>query len=185
MSLRLTRGLSAAVLLALGGLCGRPAVMAQDVAPEYQLKAAFLYHFPQFVEWPARVLLPDRPLSICVFSPNPFGRVLDDMAEGSSVAEHPLVVRSVDSTSRIDGCQVLFLSDKAAGRDVALKRVTGLPVLTVSDDDHFLDAGGIIQLRVVANKVRFDVSLTAARSSGLHLSAQLLRLASHVRGGAQ
>jgi hypothetical protein len=111
--------------------------------------------------------------------------VLDDMAEGSSVENHPLVVRSVEATARLDGCQVLFLSGTAPGRDTALKRASSLPVLTVSDDEHFLDAGGIIQLRVVSNKVRFDVSLAAARSSGLHLSAQLLRLASNVRGGGR
>ena len=185
MSVRLVRSLVVATLVAGGAVwVSRPAI-AQDVPPEYQLKAAFIYHFPQFVDWPQRVLPLDRPVSICVWSPNPFGRVLEDMAEGSSIAEHPLVVRSVDAASRLDACQVLFLSGKAPGRDVALKRVTGLPVLTVSDDDHFLDAGGIIELRVVSNKVRFDVSLTAARSSGLHLSAQLLRLASHVRGGAE
>jgi len=181
----LSRGAWAATLVAVCAVWGGPPAIAQDVPPEYQLKAAFLYHFPQFVDWPPRVLAPDRPVSICVLSPNPFGRVLDEMADGASIASHPLVVRSVEATGRVDSCQVLFLSGKAPGRDLVLKRVSGLPVLTVSDDDHFLDAGGMIELRVVSNKVRFDVSLAAARSSGLHLSAQLLRLASHVRGGSQ
>lgn len=184
MKLRLPRLRFVAGVLVLATL-SVPTISGQDVSAEYQLKAAFIYHFPQFVDWPQPVLARDRAISICVLSPSPFGRVLDDMAQGASVAERPLVVRSVEPASRIESCQVLFLSGKAPGREDALKRAAGLPVLTVSDDDHFLDEGGIIQLRVASNKVRFDVSLAAARSSGLHLSAQLLRLASKVRGGGR
>jgi hypothetical protein len=163
-----------------------PAVRGdQRATPESRLKATFVCRFPQFVSWPPGVLKGRKTLDICVLEPNPFGPVLHDLVAGVSTDDRPIAVRTLRLTSGVTGCQVLFLPANAPGRDVLLERVSRWPILTVSDDHRFLDAGGIIELRVIRDQVRFGVNLDAARSAGLQLSAQLVRLATEVRGGGQ
>jgi hypothetical protein len=157
---------------------------AQQVPDEYRLKAAFIYHFPQFVEWPPTALEGRATVDLCVLDPNPFGGVLEDLAEGEALAGRPLAVRRVD-VNATDNCQVLYLPGSVTNRKVILQRVSRLPVLTVSDAPEFLDEGGTVLLRVVSNRVRFEVNVGAAETAGLRISPQLLRLALRVRGGGQ
>jgi hypothetical protein len=172
------------VLAAVVGT-GQAVVGEQRATSEYRLKAAAVDRFPQFVAWPPGTLEGRKTVDICVLEPNPFGEVLERLVAGISTGNRPTAVRAIEPTSAITRCQVLFLPANAPGRDVLLQRASGSPVLTVSDDLHFLDAGGIMQLRVTGNHVRFGVSLDAAHTAGLQLSAQLVRLATEERGGGQ
>lgn len=156
---------------------------AQSPSDEYRLKAAFVYRFPQFVEWPAAAVRDARTLDVCVLEPNPFGSDLEQLVNGESLGGRPLRVRVVTATDDLTGCQALFVSANTAASTEILKAVASLPVLTVGETDDFLDHGGIIALKIAERRVRFEVDAANARTAGLRISAQLLNLASAVRGG--
>ncbi|HXW03777.1 MAG TPA: YfiR family protein [Vicinamibacterales bacterium] len=161
-----------------------PTPAAQHIADEYRVKAAFVFRFPQFVEWPPASLAGRKSLDLCVLGPNPFGKVLDELVQGETLDGRTLLVRHLTAGAAATGCHVLYLADgPATPRRPILQRVATAPVLTISDAPAFLDEGGIIQLRVVGNRVRFDINAEAARQAGLRLSSQVLRLAITVRGG--
>jgi hypothetical protein len=157
---------------------------AQVTAEEYRLKAAFVYRFPQFVEWPAATVRESRTVDLCVLRPNPFGSDLEQLAVGEASAGRPLRVRVVDSVAEIQGCSVLYAGARSEIAAAALKAVADRPVLTVGESDAFMDGGGIIRLKVVDRRVRFDIDAANARKAGLRISAQLLNLAVAIRGGA-
>lgn len=149
---------------------------------EYQVKAAFLYHFAKFVEWPAAAMKGEGVV-VCVLGDDPFGPALDFLFEDKTLRGKRFEVRRVNSASEAQACHVLFvnLADKVESRTV-LQALSDSPVLTVGNNKDFLASGGMIQLFVEESKVRFDINLTASKQSGLAISAQLLRLARNVEG---
>jgi hypothetical protein len=163
-------------------LCLNP-VQAQPIQNEYRLKAAFVYQFPQFVEWPAMVWRAASSVQICILQPNPFGRELESLIRGESLNGLPLSIKEVGAADGIVGCHVVFVSSGASGAARVLKAATGQPVLTVGEGETFLDEGGVIALKIVERRVRFDVSASNAQRAGLRISSQLLGLARNVRGG--
>jgi YfiR/HmsC-like len=146
---------------------------------EYQLKAAFLYNFVKFVEWPAEAFNGEKsPLSICIHGTDPFGDTLDTVVRGETVGERGLIVQRPESLSDLRDCHVLFVSRSEKARlPEILARVEGEPVLTVGDADGFLKAGGIINFVLEENKVRFAINPEAAERNRLKISSKLLRLA--------
>jgi hypothetical protein len=168
--------------VALIGIPAQPG--AQSASDEYRLKAASVYRFPQFVEWPASAVQDSQTVDLCVLQPNPFGSELEQLVDGESLGGRPLRVRVVTSIGALAGCHALFAGDRSEGAAAALKAVAGRPVLTVGESDQFLDAGGIIALKVVDRRVRFEVNASNAQKAGLRINAQLLNLAAAVRGGA-
>ena len=152
---------------------------ASAAAPEYDLKAAFLFNFAKFVEWPESAFAGDRaPLTICVYGDDPFGSTLDGVVQNERVGERTLLVQRPDSLDDLGGCHVLFVSrsekDRLGG---VMSQIKGKPVLTVSDTDGFLRAGGIINFILESSKVRFLIDQEAAERSGLKISSKLMRLA--------
>ena len=158
---------------------------AQSASDEYRLKAAFVYRFPQFVEWPAAAVQDSRTLDLCVLQPNPFGPDLEQLVNGESLDGRPLRVRVVAGVDALPGCHAVFAGARSEASAAVLKAVAGRPVLTVGETDRFLDDGGIIVLKVVERRVRFEVNATNAQKAGLRINAQLLSLAAAVRGGGQ
>lgn len=153
-------------------------------APEYDLKAAFLFNFAKFVEWPASAFAGERaPLTVCVFGEDPFGSTLDAVVQGERVGERSLLVQRPDSIDDLGECRVLFVSrsEKDRLRDV-MAEVEGQPVLTVADTDGFLRAGGVINFILEGSKVRFLIDQEAAGRSGLRISSKLMRLAVNTGG---
>lgn len=173
-------GRSVIAVVAALGLSVQPS--AQSASDEYRLKAAFVHRFPEFVQWPAAAMAAARMFELCVLQPNPFGRDLDQLVDGDSLDGRPLRVRTIRGAHDAAGCHALFAG---AGSEAAaaLKAVAGRPVLTIGETDTFLRDGGIIVLRLVDRRVRFEVSATNAQRAGLRISAQLLSLASAVHGG--
>lgn len=154
---------------------------AQAAASEYRLKAAFVYRFPQFVEWPAAAIQDARTLDLCVLQPNAFGSDLQDLVSGESLAGRSLRVRVIAGVDTLPGCHLVFIGARSEAAAAVLKAVASRPVLTVGETDRFLEDGGIILLKIVERRVRFEVNATNAEKAGLRISAQLLGLAAAVR----
>jgi hypothetical protein len=169
-------------LCALAVACVQ-AHLVGDTADEYRLKAAFVYRFPQFVEWPSAAFEDSRTLDLCVLRPNPFASDLEQLVAGESLNGRPLRVRVVASTEAVSGCHVLFAGAGSETSAAALDALAGRPVLTVGETDRFLNDGGIIVLKIVNRRVRFEINTANAEKAGLRIDAQLLNLASAVRGG--
>lgn len=185
----LLRSCSKALLLALwaGWLslgAGSGVAQAQAVAPEYDVKAAFLFNFTKFVEWPQAAFADEHsPLKLCVLGENPFGKALLKGLTEEEVGGRKLIFLRLESTNNLETCHVLYVSRSERERlPQILASLHNAPVLTVGDTPAFLDQGGMINFILEGSKVRFDVNLEAAEPAGLKISSRLLALAKHVKG---
>jgi hypothetical protein len=171
----MTRLLSLIVLLA-AALQVRAEVPAFD---EYQVKAAFLYNFAKFVEWPPGTFAkPNDPIEICIVGQNPFGSTLEDMVQGKKVGDRNFVVRRLPDTQQASQCQILFIGAAEWKRTRALLEAVKIPgVLTVGETDDFTALGGIIGFRLDGPRVRIKVDLQTAERAKLRISSKLLSLA--------
>ena len=153
-------------------------------APEYDLKAAFLFNFAKFVEWPESAFSGARaPLTVCVYGEDPFGSTLDGVVQNERVGERSLLVQRPDSVDDLGECHVLFVCRSEKDRlGEVMAHIEGKPVLTVADTDGFLRAGGIINFILEGSKVRFLIDQQAAERSGLRISSKLMRLAVNTGG---
>ena len=149
-------------------------------ASEYQLKAAFVYNFTKFIDWPGESVR-SLTFQICVLGQNPFGSELTQLTDGKVIEGHPVQVLIVTNYHLVRSCQVVFIS---ASEDAHLKQILsglrGRSVLTVGDSPGFVDAGGMIELLVEDERMRFEVNLHAANEARLKISAKLLSLAKAV-----
>lgn len=173
-----------ALLLALAQLS--PPARAQEAYREYDVKAAFLYNFVKFVEWPAGAFRDDRsPIEICVYGTDPFGESLDGVVKGETVGGRGLVIRRpahLAGGAGFEGCHVLFIAGSERERaSEVLAVVAGRPVLTVADSDGFLRAGGMINFVLDEGRVRFRINEAPAERVHLTISSKLLRLATTTR----
>jgi hypothetical protein len=154
---------------------------AQATQPsEYQLKAAFLYHFAQLVTWPAEAFGESgSPMVIAVLGENPFGKQLEESVRGKSVNGHPLTVKEAQTLGEVtNNCHVLFVSSSEKKRLAEiLAAVRGKSVLTVGETDHFTETGGMINFTMEGTKIRFQINDSAAKAAGLKISSKLLSLA--------
>jgi hypothetical protein len=147
------------------------------------VKAAFLYRFLAFVEWPERAFASaTSPIVIGVLGADALGRELHDVVANRRVGERLVEVRRVDAAHALDGVNVLYVGERAAAALPGLApAASSASVLLVSEFDDALDEGSVINLLVVDDRVRFEVSLEAAARSALRLSSRLLGVAYRVR----
>lgn len=151
---------------------------------EYQLKAAFLYNFTKFVEWPAPTWLESKsPIVLGVFGGNPFGASLEQAVQGRSVNGRPLIVRTVTSVAEARSTHLLFVAAGVSDQDLRELQtaVAGLPVLTVGETTSFAKLGGMITFVLQEDKIRFEINVGSAQRAGLKISSQLQKLATTVR----
>jgi hypothetical protein len=174
----------AGALAALALLLG--AARADDASkavPEYDVKAAFLYRFTQYVEWPASAFeSPSAPLVIGVLGEDPFGPSLDRTIEGRTSQGRGVVARRLRSADEATACHALFVA-RSAGEDgigAARAALEGKPVLIVSDIDGSARKGASIGFVIVRERIRFEVNVAVARKAGLKISSRLLDLATKV-----
>jgi hypothetical protein len=151
---------------------------------EYDVKAAFLFHFAQFVEWPAETFKnANAPLTFCTMGEDPFRGRLDESVKGKFVGKRGLVVLHLKDREEIGSCQVLFLSAVEKKRQAEyLASASGHAVLTVGETDNFTQQGGIIGFFLENNKVRFEINVETAEKARLEISSRLLLLAKNVLG---
>jgi hypothetical protein len=152
---------------------------------ESEVKAAYLYSFGRFVQWPTRADGAAARFTICVLGTDPFGPALDATVAGTTVRGRTVAVRRLPAVAAATDCDVIFISASEERQlAIILEHLKQADVLTVSDMTQFTERGGMIQFVTVANKVRFEINLSPARQAGLVLSSELLRVASAVRGAA-
>jgi hypothetical protein len=148
-------------------------------AAEYRIKAAFLFNFTQFVEWPAAAFAnADAPFVLCIAGTDPFGSALDDLVAGESAGAHRIVVRRLRDAADVSPCHLLFVSRSLQkdAKEILHRVAASTSVLTVSDIDRFVAQGGVIGLIVDEKRIRFEVGVRAAQQQRLKLSSQLLSL---------
>jgi len=154
-------------------------LQAQPQMDEYSVKAAFLYNFTRFVEWPPEAFRsPSEPFSICVVGEDPFGHRLDDLAAGNAIGGRSITVRRVADARQAGDCHMVFVSSKADKRILSSwEAAKPHGVLTVVDSGRRTSLGMIITFIIEDGKVRFEIDSAATDRSGLHISAKLLSLA--------
>ncbi len=177
----LVAGALAVVLGVLSTLCATETTRPK----EQQVKAAFVFNFAKFVDWPARRFAStNTPLSIGVLAPSNMGAALTEVIQGRNINGRPLVVRVVDTPDAASTVHVLVCvasDDSKLGQLLPVLIEAG--VLTVGETDLFTQHDGMIRFVTEGDRVRFEVNVAAAEKAGLHVSAQLQKLAKSVRKG--
>jgi hypothetical protein len=170
--------------LAAGILAGflhlsHDATAAPARSPEYQVKAAFLFNFAQFIEWPTNALpQPQTPLIIGILGPDPFDTALDEIVRGEAVKGHPLIVQRYRELEDVGACHILFINETDATKlERIFARLNGRNILTVGDAEAFTQRGGMIRFFTEQNKIRLEINVAATQKAGLTISSRLLRLA--------
>jgi hypothetical protein len=155
-----------------------------EPAPEYDVKAAFLYNFAKFVEWPGDAFPgPASPIVFFVFGPDPFGDALKSL-KGKTANGRPIVIRYAATLGELERCHLLFVSaSERANLPKILQATKDWNVLTVGDVDGFARDGGIINMVKEESRVGIEINLEAAQRSRLIISSKLLALAKILKPG--
>lgn len=155
-------------------------VQAQPApSKEYQVKAACLLNFVQFIQWPASAF-PDAktPISVGVLGDDPFGRVLEQTFEDESIDGRKLLIKRATHVDELKACHLIFISKSEKERlSGILESLNAVSVVTVGEVDEFVQRGGIIKFYLEENKVRFEINVSAAERKALKISSQLLKRA--------
>jgi hypothetical protein len=175
------RAAAVGLVMALGN-CLAAGTPDQSV-DEYQVKAAFLYNFAKFVQWPSESFQSSNdPIAICVLGQDPFGRSLEDTVAGRGIEGRSLVVRHISSVKQVAGCHVLFISSAENKRSLPMLAEIKTPgVLTIGDSGPSGADGVVINFKLEGGKVRFEINVEAAEREKLRISSRLLSLA-HIVG---
>jgi hypothetical protein len=155
-----------------------PGLRAQSAMQrEYEIKAAYLYNFIKYVDWPSY----GDTITIGVLGGNPFGPALAPL-NGKIVKGRRLLIKELDSVHDAQKCQIIFVSSSEKPRlPEIFENLKSARVLTVGETQGFANSGGMINFVEENNKVRFEINADAARRTGLNISSELLKLARLVK----
>jgi len=150
---------------------------------EYKIKAAYLYNFTRFVQWPDSIHASNSvPFKICILGKSPFSNTLNSI-EKRTVQQHPIVVRYAKNTSTIQDCQLLYIASSETKR---LRKIfptlQGKPILTVASIPNFINRGGMLGFKLVDGKVRLEANLDNVNATGLTIGAKLLEVSWQIVG---
>jgi hypothetical protein len=150
---------------------------------EYEVKAAFLYNFTRYIDWPPSAFSGDNaPFVIGILGNDPFGNFLTDAVNGKDMDGRPFVVRHFAHTSDIQSCQMLFVSASAQGQmESVVAHLGKSDTVLVGDSRGFLSRGGTINFFISSQRVHFEINPDAAERVGVKISSRLLALAKIVR----
>ena len=157
-------------------LAAAPCPAASAPATEFEVKAAFLCSFAEFVEWPS--LKPGDPVTIAILGDDPFGSLLEATAKSRALQTKPLLMRRVATVRDALDSQIVYVSaSERRNLPEILRTLAGTSILTVSDVENFARQGGIIGFTIEQRRVRFEINAEAAERGGLRISSRLLKLA--------
>jgi hypothetical protein len=154
----------------------------QSSTDEYRVKAAFLFHFAQLVDWPSNALGDGKnPFTVCTVGGDPFHGALDTAVEGKPIGPRTMHVHHLSQIEEVRDCRIVFVGRSESKRIPAvLAELEKTPVMTVGETDARPPGGGIIGFCLEDNKVRFEINLAAAERVKLTISSRLLLLAKSV-----
>jgi hypothetical protein len=166
-------------VLVCAHIVAAPNAHAQDALPEYQVKAAYLFNFLKFVEYPNESFMdPLAPIVIGVIGDDPFGNALPQVVIGKTVQGRDLVIHVYRIGEDLRGAHILFISASERKRlPMILSSLRGSSVVTVADTEGFLEAGGMIQFLNENGRIRFAINVDATSRAKLKMSSKLLSLA--------
>ena len=184
MSYRKTGKLSGWALgMLLLALLGGSSVARAGAASEYDMKAAYLFNFAKFINWPeGSFAKEDQPIQICVLGRDDFGDALGRVSRGRTVQGRAVEIKKLAgggaSDAQARSCNILFVSRSESGREADLLSVVGeRPVVTVGEVEGFTEIGGVFNYVAEGSRVRFELNRKSAASKGLSVSSRLVRLA--------
>ncbi|MFH1688319.1 MAG: YfiR family protein [bacterium] len=157
--------------------------LGQDGAhpSEYEVKAAYLYNFAKFVQWPSEALPDSATIVIGILGDDPFGAILEQTIRDKVVRGRGLKVFHAGTLDQAVDCHILFIGESEGGRlESILDRLAERSVLTVSDMDSFAEQGGMIGFEIQNKNIRFEINLLAAKVARLNVSSRLLDVAVRV-----
>ena len=167
--------LCVSLLICLGNIAhGEP-----SGSKEYAIKAAFIYNFAKFVEWPAESMNKSEPFIVCILGENPFGSSLE-ILQGKKVKGKNIIIKKAKRAEDMSQCHIVFVGSSVQNLAEILAHVKRHKALTVGDTAGFARQGGVINFVVKDEMVRFEINLDAATQAGLKISSKLLKLASIV-----
>jgi hypothetical protein len=171
-----------AISLLLAGR--RESGRAQSADEEYRVKAAFIFHFAQLVDWPQETQTGEgKSLFLCTIGEDPFQGALESTVAGKGVGNKIIRIRHLELAEDMQACQILFFGRAQSKRiPTLLANLHNAPVLTVGESAGFLGAGGMICFVLDQNNVRFGINLDAAEAAKLKIGSRLLLLAQTVIG---
>lgn len=144
--------------------------------PEYKLKAAYLYNFASFTEWPVE----QEKFSLCIFGDDPFGPHLKQVT-ARKIKHRTIAARTVRTVEGVKGCDLIFVTPSAVNRINQIDdQIADQPILVVADSPSALERGAMINMATRRGKVSFEVNLKKVKQHGLKISSKLLRLAKEV-----
>ena len=154
---------------------------------EYQIKAAFLFNFAQFVDWPSAAFAnTNAPFCIGVLGDDPFEGALDATIQDEDIGNRKIMIERSQNVADLKNCQMIFVSKSEKGHiPEILSELDSRPILTVSEVQGFAQRGGSINFYLSGPKVRFEINPSAAQSDGLKISAQLLSLGKIVQSSKE
>jgi hypothetical protein len=166
------RSVICALLLCEGLLYAQKAA-----APEYRVKAVFLYNFTNFIEWPASAFSAAKsPFVVGILGKDPFGSYLEEAMSGESANGHPLIIQRYKHVNEISNCHILFIHKGEADKIAAvISGLKGRNTLIVSDAPEFIQQGGMIRFLTKAGKIQLQINLPATQAAKLEISSKLLR----------
>jgi hypothetical protein len=165
---------------AVVALCG--AWLSAAVSREYEVKAAFLFNFATFVNWPtASFESAEAPFRLCVAGIDPFGSILDDTIRNEKAGTHPMVAVRNPALDDVPQCHILFVPARTADVSALLHAAASGAVFTVGESDDFLKAGGALRFVIDEGRVRFDIHTAPATKAGVALTSRLLQVARDVK----
>jgi len=153
---------------------------------EYKVKAAFIYNFAKFIEWPEKSFAKDyNAFELCIIGKDPFGDAIKTI-EGKTVKEKELMVKRIKMIEDIGSCSMLFISESEEnGLSHILENIKHKHILSVADMEGFAHRGGIINFIMTGKNVRFEINVNAAQLAELQISSKLLRLSKIIKNNYQ
>ena len=168
------------VLLVGARMPGVALAEADSLSREYEVKAAFLYNFAKFVQWPAAASTEEKEsrFILGILGDDPFGETLEQTLEGKTVQGRKVQIKRFKPSADQPACHLLFVCSSEKPRlESILQSLRSTNTLTVGEIEGFAERGGIINFKIVGNRVRFEVNREAAERAGLKISSKLLQLA--------
>ena len=150
-----------------------------ETPQEFKVKASYLLNLPMFADWPASTS-GYQSFRVCIIGDTPLHDVLETM-KGRKIKNRPVAIVPIHEIAQSDGCQVLFIAVTERYRlQRLLPEAHRLGIMTISDIRDFTKHGGMVSLLSINNKITYDLNLVSARSAGISLSSQILKLANDV-----